>query len=1149
MKKLLKVVIPLWIEISLLGFTTGFIHIHPGFANSSNQPKFPSINETIQSPPLDENAIQNVTLIAAADSYINSIYPSNNYGSAGTLYVGLQSTSKITRSLVLFNLSPVPENATILSANLDLYRSTGSTSPPSLNIAAFRPLSNWEENKITWNNQPGRTPLAKVTPVDSTNGYYRWEITSLVQEWINGDKPNYGVMLAVETEVPPGYRGFFSREAGNFPPRLLIQYTEPAVTADPQVLGLRRLQSASSQPVRFRFRNGIPEYIHAQLPVGSIADDPLQRARAYLDAYKDLYRLMDATQQFRLVRRKIDGPLQHIFLQQLYQGIPVFAAEIGIHFKNNIFTSSSGAYLPNLDIPIQAKVSYLNAEQVAKNHYQSSYPAELLIVVGQTALTILDRSLWTDQAPDPRLAWLVNLRSEQGDWSYFVDARTGTVIHRLGKDHEVMDLEIYDGHNNFSRDPWCWTLFDDPSTLVITEEGHEEGVTIPADAETAEEMIDIIYDYYNDQYDLESFDGDNGQIELYVRVDLQEYLGSDNARWRGCGDLIEFSPDYVQMDIFGHEYTHGIISEDYDPPDEDMPGTIEESLGDILGTILEGQYQDHVDWQIGDELLTGDVRDLFHPPLHSTWCGNDEYVHPDHNDDFYHDMPCDHGGIHTNIGILNKAAWLISTQGTHEFHNVSVTSLGIDTADDIFYHAMKHHLTSNSQFIGLREAMIESAETIYGIGSPEVCTVRNAYHAVGLGDIDTDCDGVEDTPDEDDDDDGIGDAGDNCRRMANPNQEDNDEDGWGDICDSDDDNDMLIDSADNCDFVANPSQLNTDGDLYGEACDDNQDNDGIPNTHPDDTPWDNCPNDWNHYQENRDGDENGGDACDPDDDNDDVLDNGDGSKIPGDNYCHAGNYKNCDDNAPLDWNPNQEDGDGDGVGDVVDNCLLVANPYNPGVYPPVQQDTDEDGHGDACDSDLDGDDVPNSDDNCPFHHNPEQINIDMNEIGLKCDQDEAFMLSGGPHLFFIEFPAAGPLVLPVFPCLADGCPEPTSVFPEGQRVAITIQMEQTFHARIVNEAGSLVDRSLNNALFHELSFPLHPSYRFDLEAMNRSNEAFTSQATIDNQINPQYFAQRPLYFLEIWPTQPFTPGQTYQLQFDISTFIEKQLVFLPMVRR
>jgi predicted outer membrane repeat protein len=70
--------------------------------------------------------------------------------------------------------------------------------------------------------------------------------------------------------------------------------------------------------------------------------------------------------------------------------------------------------------------------------------------------------------------------------------------------------------------------------------------------------------------------------------------------------------------------------------------------------------------------------------------------------------------------------------------------------------------------------------------------------------------------------------------------------------------------------------------------------------------------------------------------------------------------------------PSCLDSDGDGVSDLRDNCLWVANQD--------QADTDQDGVGDACDQcpgvdnrdDTDGDCVVDSLDNCPDHPNPSQ---------------------------------------------------------------------------------------------------------------------------------------------------------------------------------
>ncbi len=124
------------------------------------------------------------------------------------------------------------------------------------------------------------------------------------------------------------------------------------------------------------------------------------------------------------------------------------------------------------------------------------------------------------------------------------------------------------------------------------------------------------------------------------------------------------------------------------------------------------------------------------------------------------------------------------------------------------------------------------------------------------------------------------------------------------------------------------------------------DSDGVP------TNFDNCPYHSNSNQRDSDYDY-AGDACDLDDDNDGVPDEAD--------IC------------PEYANPAQVDCDGDGQGDECrdddsdgvmqkdDNCVEQFNPQ--------QTDTDGNGYGDACEDDDDGDDVQDTDDNCPLRWN------------------------------------------------------------------------------------------------------------------------------------------------------------------------------------
>jgi hypothetical protein len=246
-----------------------------------------------------------------------------------------------------------------------------------------------------------------------------------------------------------------------------------------------------------------------------------------------------------------------------------------------------------------------------------------------------------------------------------------------------------------------------------------------------------------------------------------------------------------------------------------------------------------------------------------------------------------------------------------------------------------------------QEAPYECDNNYGECGTPEMSGGGNAggggsilINNTDLGDTyqsadDYDDDGVEDSYDNcprkpnrdqfDGDGDGVGDLCDNCRNTHNQNQWDLEGDGIGDLCDSDMDGDRVQNHVDNCLRTYNTDQADIDEDGEGNACDQDIDSDGLDNL------VDPCPMHVGDPTEDA-------EWCSPDVDGDGIRDYGFNA-----------------DNCPGVHNPEQYDADLDGAGDACDPDLdndgvLNLDDNCNGVFNHEQTDEDRDGRGDeGCD--------------------------------------------------------------------------------------------------------------------------------------------------------------------------------------------------------
>jgi hypothetical protein len=154
---------------------------------------------------------QTITLHPVQEGLVDSLYPANNYPNYPDFIANAWTSGGsplLERSLMQFDLSSIPNNATIISAQLSLYGhvsidNTQNSSPLSGSNASLlqRVTAAWNPNTVTWNNQPATTttnqvPLAQST--SSTENYLNIDIKNMVVDMINNG--NYGFMFRLDTE-------------------------------------------------------------------------------------------------------------------------------------------------------------------------------------------------------------------------------------------------------------------------------------------------------------------------------------------------------------------------------------------------------------------------------------------------------------------------------------------------------------------------------------------------------------------------------------------------------------------------------------------------------------------------------------------------------------------------------------------------------------------------------------------------------------------------------------------------------------------------------------------------------------------------------------------------------------------------------------
>jgi hypothetical protein len=138
---------------------------------------------------------ENIVFIEPTDdAHISEHNPNINYGTSESL--GLRSISGWNlESLIKFNLSTVPLNVTIMLSGLQtFYHRYENDNPRGNQVNLYRIKSDWDEETVTWNNQPSSVtePSSSANIPMTINNWIFWNVTVDIQMFYNNGTINYG---------------------------------------------------------------------------------------------------------------------------------------------------------------------------------------------------------------------------------------------------------------------------------------------------------------------------------------------------------------------------------------------------------------------------------------------------------------------------------------------------------------------------------------------------------------------------------------------------------------------------------------------------------------------------------------------------------------------------------------------------------------------------------------------------------------------------------------------------------------------------------------------------------------------------------------------------------------------------------------------
>jgi zinc metalloprotease ZmpA len=212
---------------------------------------------------------------------------------------------------------------------------------------------------------------------------------------------------------------------------------------------------------------------------------------------------------------------------------------------------------------------------------------------------------------------------------------------------------------------------------------------------------------------------------------------SDSCFCMTYGDGASNTHPLTELDVAGHEMTHGVTSNTAGLNYSGESGGLNEATSDIFGTMVEFNAnlpKDNPDYLIGELIdINGNGTPLRYmdKPSRDGRSADAWYSGVGSLDVHYSSGPANHFFYLLSEGSGAKTVNGVSYNSPTS-NGSTVTGIGRAKAQQVWYRALTVYMTSTTNYAGARTATLKAAADLYGSGSADYAQVAAAWSAINV---------------------------------------------------------------------------------------------------------------------------------------------------------------------------------------------------------------------------------------------------------------------------------------------------------------------------------------------------------------------------------------------------------------------------------